>query len=97
VSYLMTRNNMRYRRVVSGVVGVLDGLRYYARETIHNVRLMVDPRSSGPDRRFQYARLIGMWAGVGGFLLGRRGGPPAWLPGLGEMGRQPAGPRRRTG
>jgi GT2 family glycosyltransferase len=90
VAYLMTRNNMRYRRLVAGGAGVLDGLRAYARETVHLVRLMLDPRSPRAARRFNFAQLTGIWAGVGGFLLRRRGRPPAWLPGLGEMGKRSA-------
>jgi GT2 family glycosyltransferase len=97
VAYLMTRNNMRYRRVVAGGVGVLDGLRLCLRETVHYVRMMLDPRSPGSMRRASFANVTGTWAGVGGFLCGRNGRPPGWLPGLGEMrSSRRSGPRRRA-
>jgi GT2 family glycosyltransferase len=94
VAYLIARNGMRYRRVVAGSGGVLDGLRRHARDTVHFVRLTLDPRSTRTLRRSSVAWLAGTWAGVGGFLLGRHGRPPTWLPGLGEMGK-PAGRQRR--
>ena len=92
VAYLVTRNNMRYRRRFAGAAGVLDGLRMYGRHTVHYVRLVLDPRSPRALRRFNFARATGTWAGVGGFLLKREGRPPAWLPGVGEMGRPAAPP-----
>lgn len=88
VAYLLTRNKFRYRWLVAGRRGVLDGLKHQPREAVHNVRMVVDPRSPWHVRRFYFARAVGTWAGVGAFLLRRRSGPPpAWLPGLGEMGR----------
>jgi GT2 family glycosyltransferase len=95
VAYLLSRNNMRYRKQVAGTPGVLDGIRFELRNGIHYARVTLDPRSSKDARRVSVARLVGAWAGTAGYLAGRSGPPPSWLPGLGEMGRRRRRARRR--
>jgi GT2 family glycosyltransferase len=81
VAFLRARNDLFYVRGYGGWPAVARALRRYVRDSIHLLRLSV----TGPRRRVAVIECYAKWIGALAFLGRRRGAPPEWLPGRGDM------------
>jgi GT2 family glycosyltransferase len=81
VSFLLARNGLRYAREAMGRWAIVPALLAQVRETVHLLRVAV----TGPARRMALIQCCASWVGVLAFFAGRRGAPPRWLPGRGDV------------
>jgi GT2 family glycosyltransferase len=84
-SYLMTRNSLFCRHLMVGRSGVVRGIAECLWLVLYATKRMLVAGRDQEERRTQWALAVGTLLGIAAYLARRRGPPPRWIPGRGDL------------